>query len=242
MSDKLQATVAALQSRLEQIQQDLARERRRVSRASLFTMIVGLLALAALSAYFYYGYKMFADVTQPETVVNAAEAMIDERLPEARATLETQIIKSAPAWAEGLSKQAQGSMPQARQMLTDRFIEAADQMTQEAVIMSEDKYRTYLRENRPLLEKKFNELAKDPKLAEESLMELQVPLEAQLGIEMKLDGAALSKDIGSVARNLNYLASGKDLTPEQKVERRVWMIARRLQIDAQDAAAKLLPK
>ncbi len=235
------STIATLQSRLEQMQQDLARERRRVTWSARATAVVGLLALILLSVYFYYGYHEFAYATQPEHVVDAAEVMLDSRLPEAQSTLEAQIIKSAPDFAQGLSKQAQNSVPQARQMLTDRFVEAADQMTQESLIMSEDKYRGYLRDNRPMLEQKFKELAEDPKLAEQSLHDLQVPLEAKLGTEMKVDAAVLSKDIASVTRNLNHLAAGKNLSPEQKVERRVWMIARRLQIEAEKSPHKFVP-
>ncbi|MGE5192702.1 MAG: hypothetical protein ACM3U2_09380, partial [Deltaproteobacteria bacterium] len=236
------STVTMLQSRLEQIQQELSRERRRVARATRLTAVVGLLALILLSVYFYYGYHEFAYATEPEHVVDAAEVVIDSHLPEARRSLESQIIKSAPEWAEGLSKQAQNAIPQARQKLTDHFVEAADQATQESLIMSEDKYRGFLRDNRPMLEKKFKELGKDPNLAEQSLLELQVPLEAKLGTAMKVDAAALSKDIASVTRNLNNLAANKNLTPEQQVERRVWMIARRLQMEAEKSPEKLLPK
>jgi len=235
------AQLEALKNRLETLQRELAAERQRTQRSTVFMAVVAAILLIVLGGYFYYGYTQIANITRPEKVVDVAQGVIDERLPEARSSLEAQIIKSAPTWAEGLSKQAQEALPQARQRATEQFLKEADRMTQEASVLSEEHFRTFLRENRPLLDKKFQELSKSPDLAEESLQELQKSLETQLGGEMNADAKALSKDIASAAVNLQRLGSDEKLTPEQKVERRVWMIARRLQMDAQGSEDSTSP-
>lgn len=221
----------AVKKRLEEIQQDLARERRRSTRTTVLTVLAGTIALAAMGVYFHYGYREFASVTEPKQLIDFAEVMLDEKVPEARSALEKEIVKSAPAWAEGLSKQAQDNMPLARERITDNLVDQAERMAQEAEILSEQRYRAYLRENKPMLERKMQELSKSPKLAEQSLKELEIPLEAQMAGDLKVDAVGLSRDISAMAANLKRLSVGKDLTPEQKVERRVFMLARRLQTD-----------
>src|SRR5262249_15386952 len=220
--------VAAMQKKLDQLRDDVARERGRTSRATIFTAVVAVIALLLVCGYFVYGYKLFAEVTEPEKVVDVAEGLLDEKLPEARTALEDQIIKSAPQWAAGLSKQAQDGLPDARKRLTDRFVEEAEKASNEANILTEEHYRKFLRSNKPMLEEALNELAKSPELAEETLRKIELPLENELSGDMKIDAKEVCRDIVSVRTNLQRLSEGKGLTPEQKVERRVWMLARRL--------------
>jgi len=223
--------VATLRKQVDRVRDELASERRRMARATVFTVIVALLALCAAGAYFSYGYKLFVEVTEPEKVVDVAEGLIDEKLPEARNTLEEQIIKSAPQWAEGLSKQAQDGLPEMRAKLSDRFIQEAEKATREAEILSEEHFRKYLRDNKPRLEQVLKDLANNPDLAEDSLLQIEVPLEKELGAQMNLDAREVCKDVASVRKNLERLTNEKGLSAEQRVERRVWMLARRLQLE-----------
>jgi hypothetical protein len=241
MSEKLQSAesnsapaserATALQKQLDRLREQLAAERASTSRATTLTAVVAVIALLLVCGYFAYGYKLFAEVTEPEKVVDAAEGMIEEKLPEARNTLEEQIIKSAPQWAAGLSKQAQDGLPDARKRLTDRFVAEAEKASNEASVLSEEHYRKFLRNNKSTLEEALKDLAKNPELAEATLQKIEIPLESELGGDMKLDAKELCRDIGSVRNNLQRLIEGKGLTPEQKVERRVWMLARRLQAE-----------
>jgi hypothetical protein len=220
--------VAAIQRQLDRLRDNLARERGRTSRATFFTVAVAVIALLLVGGYFAYAYKLFAEMTEPEKIVDVAEGLIEEKLPEARTALEDQIIKSAPQWAEGLSKQAQDGLPEARRRLTDRFLVEAEKAAGEANVLTEEHYRKFLRANKPALEETIKDLAKSPDLAEESLQRIELPLENELVGDMKLDAHEVCRDIVSVRANLQRLSGGKGLTPEQKVERRVWMLARRL--------------
>ncbi len=233
--------LAALRTRLDALRDQLAHERRRTSRTTLFTAAAAVLMLILAAGYFAYGYKLFVEVTEPEKVVDVAEGLIDEKLPEARTALEDQIIKSAPQWADGLSKQAQSSLPDVRARLTDRFCDEAEKATAEAEILSEEHYRKFLRDNKPALERAIDDLSKSPELAEDALQRITLPLETQLAGDMKIDARELCKDIASVRKNLQHLSDGKGLTPEQKVERRVWMLARRLQVEGMNETPESSP-
>jgi hypothetical protein len=234
-------SVATLQSRLDQLQRDMAHERRRATRTPVFTILVGIVAIALLSAYFYIGYSAFKETTEPEKLVNVAEQMIDENLPQARRALEDEIKRSAPTFAESLSSQAQAAAPKAREKAVDLFIEQMEKTAQEATILSEDHFKAYIRANKDMLNRKFEELSKNDKLAQKSLEELEAPLETEFGGEMKIDGLSLSRDIGSIAANLKYLAANKNLTDEQRTERRWWMLARALFLKAGTGALKDSP-
>src|SRR5436305_11862331 len=99
----------SLKERLDRAQHELAVQRVRTNRASVATLIIGLIAVVALSIYFYIGYTWIAWGSQPERLADLADQMADENLPEIRQNLEAEIVKSAPSWAQGLSKQAQDS-------------------------------------------------------------------------------------------------------------------------------------
>lgn len=223
--------ITSLRQQVDRLRAELARERARTARTTVFTVLVALVALGLAGAYFAYGYKLFVEVTEPEKVVDVAEGLIDEKLPEARATLEDQIIKSAPQWAEGLSKQAQDGLPELRTRLSDRFVQEAEKTTHEAEILSEEHFRKFLRDNKTNLEQSLKDLASNPDLGEDSFLQIELPLDKEFGGQMTLDAREVCKDVASVRRNLERLSANQGLTPEQKVERRVWMLARRLQLE-----------
>src|SRR5436309_10914621 len=99
-------TAPSLKDRLDQLNRELARERRRTQRATALTLVVGLIVVALLSGYFAYGYIKIAPVIKPQFLLDVAEDTIQRELPKGRVKLEEQIIKSSPEWAQRLSQQA----------------------------------------------------------------------------------------------------------------------------------------
>jgi hypothetical protein len=229
--------LAALQSRLDQLHRDIAGERKRASRMSVLTVVLGLAILGLLGFYFYYGYTEFKSVRDPEMLVTYVdqEVVTSARLDEARQAMERQIKTSAPEIAGQLSKTVQTEFPRLVDKVIDLFIEEMEQSVQEATVVSEQHFRAYLRANKSLIDTKFKELAAGPTLAKESLAELEAPLEAELESEMKIDAAGLSRDIAAITANLKYLMdekNSKKLTHDQMVELKVWMIARAIYLEA----------
>ena len=236
--------IATLQSRLDQLQRDIAAERARASRATIMTLIAGVVFLGLLGFYFYYGYTNLKSVAEPKMLVDYGEQMVNDNLPKARESLEEHIKKSAPEFASQLSKQAQDATPKIRQKVTEKLLEEMEKMAQEAVVMSEQHFKAYLHDNEKLINQKFEELKNNPKLAEASLRELTVPLENEFGGDMKIDAVGLSRDLAAITANLKYLGDPKNekyLTEDQRVEKRFWMIVHALQLRYVPEAAKESP-
>jgi hypothetical protein len=230
-TEPVENELVMLKDRLDKLQKELEAQRRSASHSTTLTAIVGAIILLLISAYFIYGYQRFRSITEPEKVVDVAQAIVDENLPRVRDSVEKEIAQSAPKWAEGLSRKAQDSMPDVRKKAVQYLTDEADKKIQEASLMTEKTFREFLTKNRAQLEQKYKEIAASPQLAEKSLSELQLCLDDQMSTELRLLAADAIRSISSANRNLIRLQDGKSLTPEQQVERQVWMLVRRLQME-----------
>lgn len=220
-----------LAARVERARRELAAARRRASLSTALTMIVGVLAIGLLSAYFAYGYTQIAEVTKPEKLVEVAEALINQNLPEARKAVEAEVDKSSPVWAENLSRQAIQSLPGGREKLEDYVLGQIDTILDQGDVLSEDRFREVIRENRPALEKKLEELATNQDLADSSFEEIERMLDLRLGDDMQLQARTVLEALISANQKLGRLANPANLTEKEQLERRFMMIARRLQLE-----------
>jgi len=214
--------------RLDHAQRELARLRARINRSAGLTAVVGVLALLLLGGYFYYGARLWAEVTEPETLVNYAHTTLDDYLHDARGMIEREVTKSAPGWAADLSKQLLAGVPDARKKLEVLVVDELDNSIQEADLITETELRKFLRAHRKDMDKRFKELAKHPKLADQSVAELFTALEDDLQVDLKADAAKLLKMVKAANRNWRELQHGRDLTEDQRLERRAWMVGRLL--------------
>jgi hypothetical protein len=224
-----QQTASSLQARLAQLQKELAAESRSMNTAATLSAFVGVVILAILVGYFYFGYSMIEDTTRPEKIVGAAQTIISEKLPEARQSVEAEITKSAPAWAENLSKQAISSMPTAREKLRDYALDRMEAAISDASLVSEDEFRAFLSKNHGELERKFQELSTDDKLADASLTELEGLVEAQLKTNMTSQSSEYLAVLKSLVTKLQKLGHSTGLTHEEQKQRQMLMIARAIQ-------------
>lgn len=223
------ATPAEAQARLQQLRQDLTAERQRTARATTVAAIVGLLALIALGVYFTLGYQMIDETTQPERLVIVAEQLVDDRLPEARKAVQEQVTNSAPAWAEGLSKQAQDALPAGREQIEKYVFDNVEETLKKGTVLTEERFRGFLRGNRELLERDIQDLTKDPQLAEQSLADLEKALEKELQANMHAQAGEFHAALTGINEKLERYASGAGLNPEELHERRILLLARALQ-------------
>jgi hypothetical protein len=222
-------TAGSLQTRLDHLKHELAAQSRRTNFSTFLTLVIGALALSALGFYFVYGYNQFQEVTRPEKLIDTADGMISQSLPEARKSLEDEVAKSAPVLADRLSKQALASLPQAREKLRDYSLARVDSSIDEATLISEDQFRTFLRKNHEKLAEELKDLSTSPKLTESKLEELVKLMEAELQTNMSAQSAELLTALRSANEKLTKLASGAQLAPQEQRERRVAMLLRRLQ-------------
>jgi hypothetical protein len=222
---------APLKQRLDRLQAELAAQRRSLNRSSTLTAILGLIVLGALAAYFYYGYTQIAYAAEPEQLVSVAETLIDDNLPKARASLEKEVDKNAGKWAESLSKKARASLPDLRVKAEAYFVEQVDKSLDESAVVTDQHFRNFVKENRPLLEKAFKDLEKNPKLADESLAELENALDKELQTDLRVQAQATFDALTQLNEKLKKLRAGKNLSAEEQTERELVMIVRRLQLD-----------
>ena len=200
-------------------------------RGNSLTIIAGVVILAIVAGYFVYGYGEISSVMEPDTLVNAAQSWLEDQLPEVRKSLEAEVDKSAPVWAESLSKQAQSSLPSIREKLEDYVLQQVDQTIEETVSITEDNFRKFLREKREVLDAGFADLATSPELAKESLARLETAMNETYATDMKQGASDLYTTLTQMTEKLARLKAGQSLTREEALERQILMQFRRLQLE-----------
>ncbi len=218
----------AMKERLSRLEQDLNRQCQRVDRSTRLTAWVGIIALIAVTVYSYIGYKGISEAVEPKNVVSMVETTLDDQLPQLRRRLETEIVQSAPEWANTLSQEALGSLPVARKRLEKVATDYAEDALQETRAITDKRFREFYKTHHDDLQKKFDELAKSPNLAETSIADIQADLEKDLQVDLKADATVLLKEITQRNQNFKQLRDGKNLTQEAQIERRAWMLVRAL--------------
>src|SRR5262249_37822447 len=156
----------------DKLQAELTMLRKRTDRSTTMTLLVGAIVLIALCIYFWVGYTKINGVIEPETLVNVAQGMLDNHLPEGIKQVEEQVTQQAPVWAASLSQQTIDGIPTARAKLEEHIYEEANKKLHEVNVMSDEHFKRFLRDNKTVIEAKFKELSTSPKLAEQSLKEL----------------------------------------------------------------------
>jgi hypothetical protein len=219
---------ASSAARLEQVRHELARECARTNRAIVLSVVVGLLAMVALGVYFYVGYSKIKPMTEPAMLVDYVQLQVEDQIPKARQTLEEEIKNNAPKWAQGLSNHARENMPTAREKLEQYILEELESKMNEAAQLSEVHFRTFLRKNKPTLEKNFKDLSKRETLADDSLNQLAAAMEEQLQTDMKKEAKELLATLIDINTHLQKLKDGgKSLSAPEQKQRRVVMLLRR---------------
>jgi hypothetical protein len=125
-------------------------------------------------------------------------------------------------------------VPQARPRIEQFLLDQMDETLKKANLMSEDQFRKFINERRPLMEKTFQELASNQKLSESSMDEIFKAMELEMGGSMQDEAINLLGTIKNTNAYWKDLSAGNDLTDEAKLERRVLQLARLLVNEATD--------
>jgi hypothetical protein len=225
------ASSSSIKASLDETERLIKNCTARTRMGNTMTLVVGVLILGALGAYFTYGYIQIADVLEPKKLVDAAETFIEDRIPEVRKTLEAEVDKSAPIWAESLSKQAQSSLPSVREKLETYIVEQVDSTLADTVSLTEDHFRSMLKDKRQVLENGFKDLANSPALAKDTLKEIEDAMEGAFQADMKQGAAELFATLGLMNSTLARLKAGQQLTQQEYRKRQILMLLRRLQTE-----------
>ena len=219
---------ATLSDRMNQLTQQISRHESAISRSSRMTNIIGVIALVALSIYFYVGYTMIAGLLEPERLVPYGASMLETRLPEARKALVKQIADSAPAWAKEASVQARKEIPGLRVKLETYALSNTDQVLDKVSTLTEAQFRKALQDNRELVESGFKELSSSDKLSEATVNALVNALEQELKADMKSQAKDVLETLQYLSDRVQRLSAGKNLDEQERYMRQILMIARRM--------------
>lgn len=219
----------AIQS-LESLAKELAVQESKLRNSSRVTMVIGVVAIVLAGGYFFYAHAKFRELLEPNTLVSAAEGLLDDGLPKAREALQQEIIRSSPQWAAQLSRQAMQAVPTVRTKFEGYVLDGTDSLLEQTEALTEQQFRAVLKDNHELFEENFRELANNEQLSEESLASLEKALDSRLQSDLRSQADALLASIRQLNQRLKRLKEGGDLAEEEQSERRVLMMTRRLQL------------
>jgi hypothetical protein len=217
--------------RLDVMRVRLAALSSKIRRGALLTLLVGLIILGMLTAYFYYGYTEISEFTQPERIAASVQTLVDDNLPSMRKSIEDEITKQAPTLAERLSNQVRENIPTGREKLEDYIIAQMKTTLDQGAVITSEQIATFLRNNRDTLRRDAKELAKSPELAQASIGELEKALEAELGGNLKGQAMEMMTALNAANDKLEKLSKSANLNKTEQIERRLLQISRRLQME-----------
>ncbi len=204
--------------------------RRRFRAGSWITLIVGGLLLLLVAGYFTYGYRELASLRDPELIVSLVGDVVDQQIPLLRSRLENEVKTNAPVWAEQASQQAIAAIPPLRQNLEQLALQKSDELIAKIDMVGEQQFRRIIDANRATMRQAIQQLKDDDKVGDDVLLALQQALEKELQIDAKSQAGALLIMVSDLNQNMKRLRANEGLTHEQQMERRVLMLARRLQM------------
>src|SRR5260370_14540336 len=155
--------------------------------------------------------------------------------------METEKVQTAPEWANPLRQEALGSLPVARKRLEKVATDYDEDALQETRAITDKRFREFCTTQHADVQKKFDELAKSPNVAETSIADIQADLEKALQVDLKADATVLLKEITQRNQNFKQLRDGKNLTQEAQIERRAWMLVRALRRQNLDLTSTGIP-
>lgn len=223
---------SAMEARIERIRQSMATQQSRLARGSMLTASIGAILCVAMAIWFSIGYGMLRDMTTPKKIVEAAESVVLESLPDARKALEVQINDSADEWAASFSQQIQDNIPSVRSQLEDFIMTKADEALDEMHVMTADQFRKFVTQNNGMLSDGFMSLRK-PDDAEKFVQDLHEAVQKEMSGDIRGQSVEMLHTVYDLNGKLEKLKIGQKLNSEQALEREILMIAKRLQLESQ---------
>lgn len=216
-----------VEERIDLLTKDLAAKRRSTNWSSNLSLIVGFLAIFLLCGYFGYGYSMFDDVTQPETVVNAAKSYLEKYAVEARKTAAIEVKKSAPVWAQEASRELIANMPAIRKNAEASFTQYFNEELNQSHDLAQIEFARVVRDNRSDFSEAINIIIKDGK--SEAFVDKVLPIiEKNYARDMKASVADVLGGLRTINAQLDRLSEGEDLNLIEQQQKHILGLTRLL--------------
>lgn len=191
--------------------------------------ILAIIFVAECSALGWYTWHMARRETAPERMVDRVEAAWLENYPELEQAWLSKTREQAPLLAERLSDQLIAQAPRLRERLEAATLRELEQGIDNAVELSADEFRQWLRENHDIIEDAFIQVEQAPQETRLLVLDTEASLEEQLGLDLR-DQAKLTLEVYRIFNDkLERLANpNEDFSRQEKLERRAIRIVRAL--------------
>ncbi len=170
--------------------------------------------------------------SKPEQLVTRAEHLWLENYPQLKQAWLEKAREESPEFADRLSEQLIAQAPRLRERLEAASLRELEQGIDNAVELSADEFRQWLRENHAAIEDAFIQVEQAPYDARLLVLDTEANLEEQLGLDLR-DQAKLTLEVYRIFNDkLERLANlEEDFSRQEKLERRALRILRALAQD-----------
>lgn len=213
---------------VENLASEITKKRRSIQRGMKITLVLGVVAVAALTTYFAYGYHQFNQVTQSSTLVNFAKSEFDRQLEGLKQTAEAEILESAPTWAAQASEGLIEQIPSGRQSLENWLKNTIDQQITEAQMATSAKFQEVLEANRPDLERVIRSMTSEDG-SDKFVDEFLPLLEREAGVNMRQGAMQALGTFADINHQLDRLAANQNLNETEQQMRYVLGLVKTLQ-------------
>ena len=198
----------------------------RYSWISAALAVLLTLEIIGLSAYAIWFFRREA---QPEQLARRAEAALVKNYPALQAELLEQTSRSAPLFAQEMSNELLDASLSARSELEAFTVQQLERGLDNAVELSADEFRQWLRTNHETIEDAFVQIEQAPSDARLLMLDTEASLEEQLGLDLR-DQAKLALEVYRLFNDkLARLAAPEaQLTSQERLERRMIRLLRAL--------------
>jgi hypothetical protein len=191
---------------------------------------VGLIAIGLLSFYFWYGHKQFREISDPQTLVNYGVGLLNDHMPEVRASTAAQIRASAPQWAEELSNELVKRMPDGRVEIENQIKTYIDTQFLEAKTITQDTFKKMIADNRAEIDEAVKTIL-DGKESGAFVDAFLPVMEKSVGVDLQNNAAEALGSFVDLNERLERLAKGENLTDLEKQQRYVLGLVQRLRLE-----------
>jgi len=181
-------TSGELKTRMSALENTLRTQSRGASLGAGLTLVVGIVLIAGLSFYFWYGFHVIGGFLSEKDAANNIIGMIEGQLTDnmdpARKYLEGVIKENAPSWAEMASNSIIENMPAAREQGVGFAVTGLDQSVAESNRHAKDMVSAYIKQNESKIRDAVKRLSSgDKKDADQFIVDVRDAFNKQVEVD-----------------------------------------------------------
>lgn len=208
---------------------EMSRVRTSLNRDSTLLLIVAVLLFCVFLGYFIYGYTQFKSITEPNELMDVAEALVRENITNVRKQVQSEVDNNSEKWAEQLSQEAIKTVPKMRAQLEEFVRTQIDERVKESVKITDPQFDKLIAENNEPLKAAFKELAENRDASADLVKIITDEVDARLKANVQADADNVLNMMLQLKGKIKRLKSGENLTDEEKLEREILTTARQIQ-------------